>query len=451
MIFLGKRNDVPQILSISNVVVSASYREGLPVNVMEALASGLPVIGLNCRGISDLIENGVNGFVINIDDNKLDMFTDAVKKIIHDKSLQKNISSANLEKIKNYTLDRIMVDMKRIYNKKKTVLHLLASSLYSGAENVACTIIENMSSEYDMMYCSPNGPIGEILNSKGICYVPINKLTVSELKRVIKSYSPDIIHAHDFKASIIASIFYRKSRIVSHIHKNDPKMKKVSLKSVLYFLLSKRFYKIVGVSDSILDEYVFKKTITKKYVTIVNFVDKDAVLRKADEFSISKNYDLFYFGRLSEEKNPLEFIEIVKMLENSEVKCVMVGDGPLRDECEKLINLYNLEKNIELVGFKSNPYPYIKASKIGVMPSKFEGFGLAAVESLILNKPVLNSGVGGLKEVFKNNEEFICLNRYDYVKKIKMLMENCVNGMDVDVIQYCNSCGYQEKIRELYK
>ena len=54
---------------------------------------------------------------------------------------------------------------------KKRVLHLLASNSYSGAENVVCTIIDNCS-EYDMYYCSPDGPIRKSLEDRKINFIP---------------------------------------------------------------------------------------------------------------------------------------------------------------------------------------------------------------------------------------------------------------------------------------
>lgn len=66
--FLGRRENIPEILSISNIIVSASLREGLPVNVMEAFAAGKPVIALNCRGIRDLISKDKFGYIIENND-----------------------------------------------------------------------------------------------------------------------------------------------------------------------------------------------------------------------------------------------------------------------------------------------------------------------------------------------------------------------------------------------
>ena len=68
--FLGYRTDVAQLYKVADVLVHPSLREGLPVAVMEALASGLPVIATKIRGSSDLIEDGVNG--ISVENNAND-------------------------------------------------------------------------------------------------------------------------------------------------------------------------------------------------------------------------------------------------------------------------------------------------------------------------------------------------------------------------------------------
>lgn len=65
---LGYRTDIPQLLKISNLTLSTSKREGLPVNIIEALTVGIPVIVTNCRGNRDLVKDGVNGYVVGIDD-----------------------------------------------------------------------------------------------------------------------------------------------------------------------------------------------------------------------------------------------------------------------------------------------------------------------------------------------------------------------------------------------
>ena len=90
------------------------------------------------------------------------------------------------------------------------VIHVLNSNRYSGAENVAITIIKELNNEMDCLYACPRGPIEEILKKENIKYIPIKKLSIREINKVIKEYNPDIIHAHDFRASIICSRTYFK-------------------------------------------------------------------------------------------------------------------------------------------------------------------------------------------------------------------------------------------------
>lgn len=447
IIFTGYRRDIPQLLKISDLLLSLSKREGLPLNVMEALICRLPIIATNCRGNRDLVKKNVNGYIIEIDNIK--ELNEAINKIYHKKDTvfqQENKSIAE-----KYTLENVMNQMERIYKKKVTIMHLLASNRFSGAEKVACTIIKNLDDKFESFYCSPYGIIEEKLKEQAINYRGIDTLNRKNLKKIVKLYQPDFIHAHDFKASLLASRYGKKIKIVSHIHKNDPKMKHISLKSVLYLFCSKNFYKIIGVSDAVINEYLFSKSIKNKYITIPNFVDKDDIIKKSNEIENNQEYDLFYFGRLSPEKNPLEFIEIIKQLKNDKIKCVMIGEGVLHQECVKKIKEYSLEKNIEMVGFQTNPYPFIKNSKIGIMPSKYEGFGLTAVESIILGKPVLNSGVGGLKEIFIHHKQYICDSIELYVKNIKDILANNNCQLTINMNVYTNKENYKTQIKEIYQ
>lgn len=62
---LGYKNDIIKIMKSVDVFIFPSKREGLSVSLMEAIACGLPCIASNIRGNADLIENGVNGFLVN--------------------------------------------------------------------------------------------------------------------------------------------------------------------------------------------------------------------------------------------------------------------------------------------------------------------------------------------------------------------------------------------------
>lgn len=337
--------------------------------------------------------------------------------------------------------------------KLKKVLHVLASNKFSGAENVVCTLIHKFEDEYDMAYCSPFGPIEETLKRKNIKYYGINKLNVKNIKKILKQYNPDIIHAHDYTASVIASFCGFQGKIISHIHINAEFAKTWNLKTILYSIRISKFNNIIGVSDSVINEAIFKKKINPKYSTIYNYCDKEKIIKLSQNKGNEKKYDLFFIGRLNNLKNPIEFIEIINELKDKKINAVIIGDGELKTECRNKIKEYDLKKNVEMIGFVENPFSIIKNCKIGIMPSLVEGFGLTAIESMVLGKNVLNSGVGGLAEIFKEMPNLVCKSREEYCAKIKNMLKINENGVNFKKIieKYTNEKKWKESFINIYE
>ena len=221
----------------------------------------------------------------------------------------------------------------------------------------------------------------------------------------------------------MSALTLKKAPIISYIHCNPNFIKTWNLLSYIYYKLSRKFKKIVFVSNEAADSTVFYQKLKSKIKVIENVVNA----KKVQELSILKNtkqYDLLFVGRLIDLKQPLLIIDIIHELDDKNIKCCIVGDGILYNECQKKIEEYGLNKNIDLVGFKSNPYPYMKNSKILLMPSLHEGLPLTCIEAMILNTIVLNSGNGGLSNVFSKNKNLICKTKYEYKEKIKYYLTN---------------------------
>lgn len=111
--FLGYRNDVVNLMLLSDIAVSASRQEGLPVNVMEAMATGLPLVVTNCRGNRDLVSDNENGFIVDQDNPQ--SFSSAIEKIYNSKELKSNFSIKSLNSVKEYSLDKVKKEMIDIY------------------------------------------------------------------------------------------------------------------------------------------------------------------------------------------------------------------------------------------------------------------------------------------------------------------------------------------------
>ena len=117
------------------------------------------------------------------------------------------------------------------------VLHVLNTGSYSGAENVVITIINNLKSYENIQctYLSLNGDIKERLEKENIDYYPVEKLSIKNLKKAIKILNPDIIHAHDYTATLISSLCFTKAKIIAHIHNNSPWIKKEESIPMFFF------------------------------------------------------------------------------------------------------------------------------------------------------------------------------------------------------------------------
>ena len=309
------------------------------------------------------------------------------------------------------------------------ILHLLSTNSFSGAENVVCQIIDMYkdNEDIDMIYCSPKGSIEEKLSEKNITFLPLKNLKYKEIKDAINSYNSNIIHAHDVKASIYASLFSKKCRIISHIHGNSIAMRKISLKSLLFLFASKNFSHIFWVSGSSLKDYKFYNKIYKKSSVLVNVVNKEEILKKSNEIKIKQKFDVIYVGRLTELKDPLRLVNIfssvVKKIPNS--KLAIIGNGNMYDEVDNFIKNNKLEKNIYLLGFQTNPYGYIKKSKIMMLTSIYEGTPMCALEAMCLGKPIISTPTDGMIDLIKQDiNGFLSNNDSELLEKIIELLKN---------------------------
>ena len=110
---MGYRKDVANLLMLSDVAVSSSRQEGLPVNVMEAMATGLPLVVSNCRGNRDLVKDGKNGFVITGD--APEAYAAKIGQLYKEGSARESMKKANLADIQNYSTENVLKEMERIY------------------------------------------------------------------------------------------------------------------------------------------------------------------------------------------------------------------------------------------------------------------------------------------------------------------------------------------------
>ncbi len=108
------RKEVIKMYKSADVFVMPSFREGLPLTLFEAMASGLPIVASPVNGISYEMKDGENGFLIKYGDNE--KFAEKIIELLDNKKLRDKVIENNLEKAKNYSWDKIYKRTMEVYN-----------------------------------------------------------------------------------------------------------------------------------------------------------------------------------------------------------------------------------------------------------------------------------------------------------------------------------------------
>lgn len=121
--FLGYRNDVDNLMGLSDIVISTSLQEGLPLNILEAMASELPIIATSCRGNRDLVINNFNGILVG--HNAKDI-AQAIQSLSNDRKKRITFGQHNKEIVHQYSKSVIQEKMSKLYE-----IELLHTNQYS--------------------------------------------------------------------------------------------------------------------------------------------------------------------------------------------------------------------------------------------------------------------------------------------------------------------------------
>lgn len=112
VVFAGWRSDVPRVLAASDLYAASSLSEGLPVNLLEAMAASLPVTAVQNRGHSALIRDGENGYLVDRRDVRT--MAERLEMLARNKAERERISDAARRDIAGYDINAVMREEERI-------------------------------------------------------------------------------------------------------------------------------------------------------------------------------------------------------------------------------------------------------------------------------------------------------------------------------------------------
>ncbi|WP_025283911.1 glycosyltransferase family 4 protein [Lactobacillus helveticus] len=256
------------------------------------------------------------------------------------------------------------------------------------------------------------------------------------LRKIIKEIKPDIVYAHSSKAGALARIadWGLKNKVIYNPHGWAFNMQQSTKKKEMYKWVEKisaHFCdKIVCISDaereSALREKICKPS---KLQVIYNGIDLEEIEKTTpmSRAQLGIPEDAFVVGmvgRLSKQKAPDTFVKAAKLIKEKIPNAffLMVGDGELRDQVESLINQYNLGSSFLITGWIDNPTAYMKIMDVGMLLSRWEGFGLVLPEYMACGVPIIATNVDAIPNIVRNNENGLLVEKDNYCEAANQVM-----------------------------
>lgn len=242
-------------------------------------------------------------------------------------------------------------------------------------------------------------------------------LTPKQLHHICikEKYDIEISYLEGPSARLISGCTDKTTKLVSWIHVEQHTIRKLSASFRSQKEACKcyrRFDQTVCVSENVYDDFQRILDFQKPCQVLHNTVESEKILRDAKEPVLDmKNNDgvrLIAIGTLKKSKGYMRLLRIIKRLkdEGYKIHLYVLGIGPLKNEMQEYIWDNEFENIVTLLGYKVNPYKYIKNCDLFVCASFAEGFSTAVTEALIVGTPVCTVDVSGMKELLGENNEY---------------------------------------------
>lgn len=165
---------------------------------------------------------------------------------------------------------------------------------------------------------------------------------------------------------------------------------------------------VTSISRYLLERTIKEFDIRRPIEVIPNFVNCDLYCRKPDpklraEWAPNGEPILMHLSNFRPVKRILDAIEIFALVRaRMPAKLVLIGDGPDREPAEALVRTRGLEEDVLFLGKQNGIREKLGQADLFLLPSQLESFGLAALEAMACEVPVIGTNAGGMPEVVEN-------------------------------------------------
>jgi L-malate glycosyltransferase len=186
----------------------------------------------------------------------------------------------------------------------------------------------------------------------------------------------------------------------------------------------------VTAISNYLRDHTYKEFEIKRSIEVIpNFVNCDLYKRSEDQFLRARwapdgEPILMHLSNFRPVKRIIDVVEIFSLVrEKIPAKLVMIGDGPDRGAAEYLVRKKRLSRDVFFLGKQDSVHEKLGVADLFLLPSDSESFGLAALEAMACEVPVLATNVGGLPEVVTHGVDGFLFEPRDVESAAKYALE----------------------------
>ncbi|HEY3377355.1 MAG TPA: glycosyltransferase family 4 protein, partial [Armatimonadota bacterium] len=286
------------------------------------------------------------------------------------------------------------------------------------AETYLVTITKQLQAQGDevLVFCPAGRPFAAHLLDRGITPISwktsgkLNPRTLLGLINIIKTQHIDIVHTHLTTGTFLGSVAAKFVNIpsVATVH---------GFYGAYWYRYPDR---VIAVSEAVKRHLITSGVEEEKIRVVHNGVEIERyhplpTSEAKQACGFDQGLRIGMFARFSPEKGFDIALEAWASLRQDfpGAKLMLVGDGKCRRDILNLIARLQLQDSVELTGFVSDPRALISACNVVLTPSLQEGLGLAALEAMALERPVIASDAGGLPEAVIGGETGLVVPRGD--------------------------------------
>lgn len=469
--FIGIRDDIPQIINASDVVIMSSHHEGFGRAVIESMYLGKPIIASNVPGLADLVKG--TGLLFETGD--FETLAELINSIFNDSEKYKIMSEKSKIKALEYDV-KFMIDgyeklykeifdnlnKKRLSSTRRNNKHkLLRITTISGSlAGLLKGQLRFLNQYYDVVgVASDNGSLQEVSEREGIrvINVPMERdinlwkdlISLLRMIRLIRHEKPNIVHTNTPKGSLLGMLASWWCRVPIRIYtvtglrfetaSGNFKRLLIMMEKITCACATKVIPEGDGVKNTLIKNKITKKPLKKILNGNINGIDaayfdptlypeEDKRLLRKDLNIGEKDFVFIYVGRLVKDKGINELVAAFGRLKSESNRFLNNDDSTFTSSSPipKLLLVGRLEQELDplfpetlekiqndhdiiYVGYQDDVRPYFAISDVLAFPSYREGFPNVVMQAGAMGLPSIVTNINGCNEIILEGKNGIII------------------------------------------